>query len=350
VASILAMRIGIIAPPWVAVPPPAYGGTEGVIDRLARGYVAAGHDVLLWTTGDSTCPVRRDSALERSAPERLGDCATEVHHVVRGYAAIRRWGADIVHDHTWAGPAHGVPSGTLRIVATNHGPFTGDVLGIYQELSPDLPIIAISHDQASHARGVAIADVIHHGVELAGFPAGAGTGDADGSYVLFLGRMGPEKGAREAAIAAKRAGTRLLIAAKRREAAELEFFEKHVEPLLDDDIVYLGEVRHDEKLRLLRGARALINPIQWDEPFGLVMIEALASGTPVLAFSRGAAPEIVTDGVTGYLCSDIDELVGRIGAIGAIDRRACRSSVADRFTSERMVSAHLALFDRLRMS
>jgi glycosyltransferase involved in cell wall biosynthesis len=123
-----------------------------------------------------------------------------------------------------------------------------------------------------------------------------------------------------------------------------------VEPLLDDEIVYLGEVRHDEKLRLLAGARALLNPIQWDEPFGLVMLEALACSTPVLAFARGAAPEILIDGVTGYLCSDVDDLVDRIGVVGAIDRGACRALVEKRFTSDRMVRAHLALFDRLRMS
>jgi glycosyltransferase involved in cell wall biosynthesis len=344
------MRIGIIAAPWVAVPPPGYGGSEIVIDLLARGYAAAGHDVLLWTTGDSTCPVPRGSALERSAPERLGDCATEVHHVVRGYDALKQWKADIVHDHTLAGPAHGLPCGKRRIAATNHGPFTGDLVGIYRALAPELPIIAISHDQASHASDVPIAAVIHHGIELDTFPSGDGGGDADGPYLLFLGRMAPEKGAREAALAAKRAGVRLLIAAKRREPAELEFFEKHVEPLLDDEIVYLGEVRHDEKVRLIRGALGLINPIQWDEPFGLVMIEALACGTPVLTFARGAAPEIVTDGVTGYLCSDVDELVDRIGDLRAIDRRACRASVEDHFTSDRMVSEHLTLFERLLLS
>jgi glycosyltransferase involved in cell wall biosynthesis len=210
-----------------------------------------------------------------------------------------------------------------------------------------VPIIAISQDQASRAGDLPIAAVIHHGLDLDRFPIGGGEGDEDGEFFLFLGRMAPEKGARRAALAVKEGGGRLIIAAKMREPWEHQFFHEQVEPLLDHDIVYVGEVGHEEKVLLLRRATALVNPILWSEPFGLVMIEALACGTPVLAFSQGSAPEIVEDGVTGFLCDGTSELVQCLGKVHDLDRSACRADAETRFTTERMVANHVALFQRV---
>ncbi|HEX9681769.1 MAG TPA: glycosyltransferase [Acidimicrobiales bacterium] len=344
------MRIGIMAPPWVPVPPPFYGGTEAIVDRLARGFVAAGHDVLLWTTGDSTCPVPRGHVLKWAEGDRIGISAIELRHLIGGYEAFLEWGADIVHDHTLIGPVYGHRAGDLPVVTTNHGPFNDDVTDLYRVIARDVPIIAISHDhaaRAAQARQIPIAAVIHHGLDLDQFPAGDGSGDERGEYFLFLGRMAPEKGARRAAQAAKQAGVRLIIAAKMREPWEHMFFADQVQPLLDDDIVFVGEVSHEEKVPLLQRATALVNPILWPEPFGLVMIEALACATPVLAFHEGSAPELVDDGVTGFICDDVDDLARKMGEVTTLDRSDCRDAAEVRFTTERMVADHLELFTRV---
>src|SRR5918995_1967085 len=341
------MRIGVVAPPWVAVPPPAYGGTEAVIDQLARGFEDAGHEVMLWTTGDSTCPVPRGHILAHAAGDRMGSAVVELNHVIAGYEALTAWGADIVHDHTLTGPLCAQPSHP-PVVITNHGPFEGELAALYRRLAETMPVVAISNDQARRAGPIPVAAVIHHGLDPDAYPVGACEGDDHGPYFLFLGRIVPGKGADHAARAVRQMGGRLLIAGKMQEGHEHRFFAEHLEPLLGDDVVYVGEVAHDEKVRLLAGATALVNPLRWPEPFGMVMIEALACGTPVVAYRYATAPEIVDDGVTGYLCDDLDDMTARLtGVRHHLDRAACRAAVAERFTTQRMVAEHVALFERV---
>jgi glycosyltransferase involved in cell wall biosynthesis len=335
------MRIALISPPWLPVPPPAYGGTEAVIDRLARGFVAAGHEVMLFTTGDSTCPVPRSWTLAESVPKHMGSAVTEIHHLTFAYERARDF--DVIHDHTVIGPVFAGQLGDLPVVTTNHGLFSDELLSLYRSITPRVPIIAISHDQARTAGQLPIAAVIHHGLDLEAFPVGNGAG----GRFLYLGRMDATKGVRRAAAVARSAGVPLVIAAKNRDASEHEYFEREVRPLLGSGVEYVGEVAGAEKVELLGSARALLNPIEWHEPFGLVMIEALACGTPVLAFANGAAPEIVDDGVTGFLCQDQDELEAALGRVDEIDRQACRAAVERRFTTERMVREHLDLFEEL---
>ncbi len=338
------MRIGLIAPPWLPVPPAAYGGTEAVIDRLARGFVAAGHEVLLSTTGDATCPVPRQWVLERADSERMGSASVELHHLVHAYDALQH--CDIVHDHTVIGPTYSLRFPSLTVVTTNHGPFDVESTSVYRAVSRRVPVIAISHAQAASALGVRIARVIHHGIDAAAFPMGSGEGD----YFAFLGRAVADKGIRRAALVAREAGARLLIAAKAREPSEIAYFEDQVRPLLTRDVEYLGEVCDAERVLLLKGARALINPICWPEPFGLVMIEALACGTPVIAFPEGAAPEIIDHGVTGFLCTSDADMVRSLGRVGELSRSACRAAVEERFSTERMVASHLKLFSEVLTS
>lgn len=335
----------MIAPPWLPVPPVGYGGTEAVIDRLARGMVQAGHDVVLFTTGDSRCPVRRRWLLPRSVPHLINNGIVELRHVLHAYEAVAD--CDIVHDHTLTGMVHALSHPELQVVTTCHGPFGHDETDIFSRVARRVPVIAISHCQAASALGVPIAAVIHHGIDLDAFPVGDGGGDADGDYFVFLGRMSATKGAREAAQMALAVGARLLIAAKMRESAEYRYFDEQVAPLLGDDVVYLGEVAGADKLALLGGAKALLNPISWPEPFGLVMIEAMASGTPVLTLPNGAAPEIVDDGVTGFLCADVEEMAKRMSDVDTLDRSACRRAVEERFSTQRMVAEHLDLYTRV---
>jgi glycosyltransferase involved in cell wall biosynthesis len=336
------MRIGLIAPPWVPVPPPAYGGTESVIDRLARGLARTGHEVLLAAAANSSCPVPQVEGTDPATDQgpACADTITELRHVITGYAAMTE--VDIVHDHTVTGPFYG-PARTGRPVATTaHGPFDATLGPIYRAMR-GVALVAISHHQAATAHGAPIAGVIHHGLDVTSVPQGRGTG----GYASFLGRMSPDKGPREAALMARAAGVPLRMAAKLREPAELEYFNAQVKPLLGPDVEFLGELGCAEKLELVGDSIALVNPLQWAEPFGLVMIEALATGTPVVATPVGSAPEIVDNGVTGYLRSGLSQLAAALLDATELDRAQCRAVAVHRFSSERMVADHLQLYQEL---
>ena len=334
------MRIAIVAPPWLPVPPPAYGGTENVLDALARGLHTAGHEVLLCTTGDSTSPVERSSIFERAVGVGSGNSVDEIRHVIHAYEALE--GADVVHDHTLVGPLHSASFPGLPVVTTNHGPFNAALIDLYRVIAARVPVIAISHHRASTASPVPIAAVIHHGVHPADFPIGVG----GGGYAAFLGRMHPSKGPHVAAEVARTAGFPLRIAAKMREPEERAYFEAMVRPLLGADVIYVGELDGQAKMELLAGAECLLNPIAWAEPFGMVMVEALACGTPVVTSGCGAAPEIVEDGVVGFVRSTKAGFVEALGHVSEIDRAACRARVETVFSVERMVEAHVDLYER----
>jgi glycosyltransferase involved in cell wall biosynthesis len=336
------LLIGLIAPPWLPVPPVRYGGIERVIDGLARGLVAAGHEVLLATPAGSTCPVPQIAGLPASVPERMGCTVVEIPYALSAYAALDD--ADIVHDHTVAGPLCVRRRRGAPVVTTNHGPFNADLNPIYAEMSRQgVAVVAISHHQASTARNVKIAAVIHHGLDIDDIPVG----DGNGGYACALGRMTPSKGIREALLVAREAGLPLRIAAKMREPLERQYFDECVRPLLGGNIEYLGELNAEEKYQLLGGAFALLNPIQWPEPFGLVMIEALACGTPVVATPCGSAPEIVADGKTGFLRSEVPSLAAALNHARELDRHRCRETAVSCFGTSRMVDAPVGLYTRL---
>lgn len=336
------MRILLIAPPWLPVPPVAYGGIEAVLDTLARGLAARGHDVLLHTTADSTCPVTRSWTYDRAAKLDGAATITELRHVVDAYEAADRF--DVVHDHTLVGPLYAsqrpLPA---TVVTTNHGPFNEESQALYRITSRRVPLVAISHDQASTAGDVPIATVIHHGVDLDAYAPG----DGNGRYALFMGRFSPDKGVHTAIGVARAAGVPLRIAAKMSEPAERAYFENVVEPLLGGEVEYLGDVGGDEKLGLLGGAACLLNPVAWAEPFGMVMIEALACGTPVVATPCGAAPEIVDDGMTGFLRAGEEELVDAVRSVHQIARAECRRAVERRFSADRFVDDHVEMYERV---
>lgn len=340
VAPTRRLRVGLIAPPWVPVPPPVYGGTERVIDELARGLVRAGCDVVLFTTGDSTCAVPRRWLY----PTALGTVASqsaEQAHVERAYEELR--GVDVIHDHTLTGPLWVDRPPGPPVITTMHGELLDELRLQYAAAAARVSIVAISHAQRRSAPELPVAAVIHHGIDLASSPIGPG----DGGYVAFVGRMSPTKGAHRAILAARAAGRRILLAAKMWEPDERRYFAEVVEPLLGPDAEYVGEVGTEAKFALLRGAAALVNPIRWPEPFGLVMIEAMLCGTPVLSFLEGSAPEIVEHGRTGFLCRDEADMAEKLDLVGGLDRAACRASVEARFSTERMVADHLELYHRV---
>lgn len=336
------MRVGLIAPPWVPVPPVGYGGTEVVIDNLARGLSELGHEVRLFTLGESTSPVRR-SALFATGQQPMGTSVEEAAHVLAAYDALTD--VDVLHDHTVLGPLVAAHRGTrhIPVVSTHHGAFTPENVRIFTEIARVAHVVAISHDQAARAGGVPISAVIHHGIDLDIYRPGAG----DGGYLAFMGRMSPDKGVHRAVRIARAAGVPLRLATKIRETAERDYFEEQVRPLLGPDDELSDEPPLEARLQMLQGALALLNPITWDEPFGLVMAEALASGTPVLSYPRGAAPEIVDDGRTGYLCRSEQDMIDAVARVGELDRAACRRSAKERFSLQRMATDHADLYRRV---
>lgn len=335
------MRIGLIAPPWVPVPPSGYGGTEVVVDNLARGLTERGHDVRLFTIGESRCPVPR-GWLYRCARQPMGTSVEEAAHVLAAYDALED--VDVIHDHTVLGPLVGVRAGRAHppVVCTHHGAFTDDNRRIFTEIAKRAAVVTISHDQRSRAGPVAVAAVVHHGIDLDAYRPGPG-----GQYLLFLGRMSPDKGVHVAVRVAHAAGRPLKLAFKMREPAERAYFDKDVRPLLGPGDEVVIEPAAARRLHLLRHAVALINPVSWPEPFGLVMAEALACGTPVLAFAQGAAPEIVEHGRTGFLCRDETELLRAVARVPELDRAACRTAAERHFSLQRMAADHETLYRRV---
>jgi glycosyltransferase involved in cell wall biosynthesis len=320
------MRIAMLAPPWIPVPAPGYGGTEEVIRLLCRGLVAREHEVTLFAPPSSSSTARVRTVLEDSHPDEIERARWEVDHVARVFAAIDRErhgpdAFDIVHDHCgFTALAMADRLGT-PLVHTLHGPFDEDALGFYREHAHKGTIVAISRAQLDDApAALQDAAVVHNPLDFDEWELST----APGEHVLWIGRMSPVKGPHRAIQAAREAGVTLVLAGPVQPGQE-EFFAREVEPAIDGDRVrYVGELGGADKVKAYGEARAMLMPIRWAEPFGLVMTEAMACGTPVVAFAEGAAPEVVTDGVTGWIVDDEREMATALGRLDEIDRAACR--------------------------
>jgi glycosyltransferase involved in cell wall biosynthesis len=336
-ASIRRLRIGLLAPPWVPVPPPSYGGIEQVVATLAGGLLERGHEVVLVAAPGSEVAGAELVSPLASLPGVIGEPAADWRHALSGFDALSD--VDVVIDHS--GPLGALLTSSFQVpgLHVTHGPLDAVPIEIYEGIarrSPRLRLVAISGAQRTMAPSLPFAGVCHNGLDLDTAPFRA---QPDG-YLAFLGRMSPEKGPADAIRIARRAGLPLLIGAKCREPAEHEYFARDVAPALGPDVVWLGELDAAGKYSLLAGARGLLFPIAWPEPFGMVMIEAMACGTPVLATARGSVPEVVADGLTGFVRATPDELVDAVGRIPEIDRRACRRWVAERFSADVMTGGY----------
>jgi glycosyltransferase involved in cell wall biosynthesis len=332
------MRIGMIAPPWFPVPPPAYGGTEAVVSLLTEGLVAHGVDVVLFASGDSTTSAALHSVHTEAPSARIGEMAAELEHVLACLARADEF--DVIHDHSGLLAVTLAGSIDTPFVHTAHGPFTGHAGKLYENalaFNPSASLISLTHAQRRPAPGLPWIANCPNAIDVMRFPFRAGH---DG-YLAFLGRMSPEKGAHRAAEVARAAGLDLLIAAKCREPAERAYFDEFVKPLLGNGIEYIGELRHDEKCDLLRNAKALVFPIDWEEPFGLVLVEAAACGTPVVATRRGSVPEVVADGVTGIVVDSPEEMPAAIERVDDLDPFEIRRDAEDRFSPHRLTINYL---------
>lgn len=331
------LRIAIVAPVGRTVPFPGYAPLELVVDGLARGLHELGHEVRLFAAEDSTCPVPRHPGLGNASSEEIGSRTGELRYVLDAYEHLG--GYDIIHDHTLIGPglARAYPDRT--VVTTNHGPWDRELTPIFRHLSAWVPIICVSHSQASQT-DIPIAGVSHHGIDVGAVSLGLGNSGS----LLFMGRMSPDKGPHIAAQVARRLGLPLVLAGRVTTPQEQEYFDSRVRPLLGGEVEFVGEASGCEKRELLSRSIALLNPVQWEEPFGLVMVEAMAAGTPVVAFDRGSVPEVVSHGVSGFVCRDEDSLVEALKAVGDLDRTAVRRWSLDRFSYRRMAESHVHLY------
>ncbi|WP_067537041.1 glycosyltransferase family 4 protein [Nocardia crassostreae] len=293
----------------------------------------------LFTVGESTCPVSR-SHLYQQPFSPIGVTVPEAAHVLAAYEELAD--VDIIHDHTALGPLIGPRPDGPPVVSTCHGPFDPMNSRNIAAYADRVAVVAISHAQKRFAAPIPITAVIHHGIDLDTYHH-----DDGGGYLLWIGRMCAAKGPHHAVRIARAAGRKLVLVSKIREAEEHAFHQQHVRPLLGPDDPEPQELPTADRVRLLRSADALLNPIDWPEPFGLVMAEALACGTPVLAFPRGAAPEIVDHGRTGFLCADNQSMRQAIDRLPTIDRRACRTAAETHFSLARMARDHAALYRRI---
>jgi len=315
-----------------------------VVSLVADGLVDRGHDVTLFATGGSrtkgtlVTPVKETPALADMGVSVTDD----VIHTLTAYLHAGEF--DVIHDHSGFGPAFAaLLNGVPPVVRTLHGPWSDAARRFHAALDGRVHLVAISESQKSLNTDLPYAGVVYNGIDLAAYPWTEKKED----FLLFLGRCNAEKGPEVAVEVAKRAGKHLKMVVKRAEPAEIQYWERMVEPRLtgDEDIVF--EVGHAEKVDLLGRAQGTLCTIQWPEPFGLVMIESMACGTPVIVPPMGAAPELVIDGVTGFIRTDIDDMVEAVRHLGEISPEACRAQVADNFSAEAMVTGYEKVFEKV---
>jgi glycosyltransferase involved in cell wall biosynthesis len=338
------MRIAQIAPLFESVPPRRYGGTERVVHWLTEALVGMGHEVTLFATGDSTTSARLVPV--RARAERFAR-NFEVNNApyARMIELVRRAAGqfDVLHFHIDFHPFSVFSRQATPFVTTLHGRLDQHwVEGIYG-LFPEVNLVSISDRQRAPMPGLGWAATILHGMPrdlLRPVPA-------EQAFFAFLGRISPEKGIEGAIQIAAACGVKLKVAAKIGEE-DAPYYEETIAPLLDGEAVeFIGEIDDGAKPAFLSGAKALLFPIDWPEPFGLVMIEAMACGCPVIAFRRGSVPEVIEDGVTGFVVENIEQAVAACGRLGEIDRAAVRRRFEERWTAERMARDYVDLYKRL---
>ncbi|RVX41591.1 glycosyltransferase involved in cell wall biosynthesis [Nonomuraea polychroma] len=339
------LHIAMIAPPWQDVPPRAYGGIEEMLASLVNGLDRRGHQVTLIGAGRTTAPARFLSTYSRPPSERIGDPLPELLHAARARRLLAGLDADIVHDHSLAGPLTAACRAVPTVV-TCHGPADGELGACYRELGADISLVAISDAQRRNAPGLDWVATVHNALDVDTYPFRPDKEE----WVLWLGRFHPYKGAHLAIDAARAAGRNIILAGKLTEPTEHACFDTYIRPRLGPDATYIGEADAGRKRELLAAARCLLFPIHWEEPFGMVLIEAMACGTPVVALGRGAVPEVVADGRTGFVLHSAAQLPEAIQAIERIDPHACRKHVEQYFSAETMAAAYEQVYWRVLRS
>ncbi len=333
------MKIAMLAPIAWRTPPRHYGPWERVVSLLTEELVARGIDVTLFATGDSRTNGRLVSVCPRGYEEdrELLPKVWECLHISEVFERGNEF--DLIHNHFDYLPLTYMGMTSTPVVTTIHGFSSPKILPVYRKYNERTFYVAIS--DADRSPDLSYIATIHHGIDLDRFTFRPDPGD----YLLFFGRIHHEKGARECIEVARRTGMRLILAGI---IQDQEYFDREVRPHLDDDrVTYVGSADPEKRDELLGGAYALLHPINFDEPFGLSVVEAMACGTPVIAIRRGSMPEIIADGVTGFLVRDADEMARRVADIETIDRCQCSEWARERFSARRMADEYLKVYEQI---
>jgi glycosyltransferase involved in cell wall biosynthesis len=339
------MRIAQLSPLWEPVPPATYGGTELVVSLLTEELVRRGHEITLFASGDSVTKANLESVHPQAL--RLDPTIKEANvydmlQLSQVYERAKEF--DIIHSHMGFGALPYAALVKTPTVHTLHGIFTPDSEKLFTHACKQ-PFISISNAQREERLGLNYAATVYNGVDTSSYRFHPKPSDPP--YLAFVGRLSPEKGPHLAIEIAKRTGWTLKIAAKL-DPVDVEYYEKEVKPHIDgEQIQYLGEVNHLGKNLLFGNAVATLFPITWREPFGLVMIESMASGTPVIAIELGSTSEIIAHGKTGFLCQDVEQCIEALSQVNTIDRLACRDHVEDNFSVRRMADGYEAVYQQI---
>lgn len=357
------MRIAQIAPPWIPLPPKNYGGTESVLSTLVEEQVAQGHDVTLFAPGDAKTTAKLVSFFPQALIRKGVPWSMHLkafYHLQKAMEQVNKQDFDIVHTHLSSGadlylfPLTAALDLPHITTLHSHFPFdrrpdgqAGDADRYYMDWAPCVPMVAISESaRAQEKLPLNFVGVVHNGIEMSQYRV---SGKKRGDYFAWLGRFAPEKGAHLAIEAAKRAKVPIVLAGTidRYQQDANRYFHERIEPQFDDEKVrYIGPVNLRQKLNLLSRARGFLNPIEWEEPFGMVMIEAMALGCPVISFARGAAPEIVVHGQTGFLVRDVNEMVEFMPRVDEIDRETTRAYVESNFSARIMAERYMQVYKK----
>jgi glycosyltransferase involved in cell wall biosynthesis len=346
------MKVAMVAPPWFKIPPEGYGGIEVVIHLLIEGLINKGHKVTLCTIGESSTRAstfrvfdeEQKSYLDAPPSSFLNVLAT---HTLSSYLEISRGDYDIIHDHTWK---EGLLAGAFfdtPVVHTVHSPFDAENERFYSIFKGDdkIHFVTISDFHQSCLPGLNYAGTVYNGILLDRYPYS----DKKEDFFFYIGRFNDEKAPHLACQAAEELGARLVLAGKVHEEEERSYFDRRIRPYLGRNIEFIGELGQwsEDKMRLFSGAKGYLYPIQWDEPFGITMAEAMACGTPVVTFKRGAAPEVVAHEVTGFVVETMDEFVEAMQDVAEIDPQKCRERVETMFTAETMVDGYERVYTKV---
>jgi glycosyltransferase involved in cell wall biosynthesis len=339
------MRIAQVAPLWERVPPPAYGGIELVVGLLTDELVKRGHDVTLFASGDSITLAKLESVHPQAL--RLDPNVREygIYEMLQlGQIYERADEFDLIHSHMGCAALAYAKLSKTPTVHTLHGIFTPDNAKMFS-YAKEQPFVSISDAQRVERLGLNCVSTVYNSVDVDShkfFP----TADSP-AYLAFLGRMSPEKGPHHAIAIAKAVGIPLKMAGKV-DPVDVEYFESQIKPHIDGELIqFLGEADHHMKNDLMGRAMATLFPITWKEPFGLVTIESMAAGTPTIAMNMGAVPEIVVDGISGYVCNNVEECINAVAKVAEISRQGCRNYVAKNFGVERMTDGYEAVYRKV---
>jgi len=338
------LRIAQVASLYEPVPPPRYGGTERIISYLTEELVSQGHEVSLFASGDSKTSARLISIIPRALWEDVAPCANpSIYHILLLEEVIKhKEQFDIIHFHTDFFHFPIFRRMNVAHLTTPHGRMDfPEYIRFFSNFN-DMPLSSISYSQKKPLPLARWIGTVHHGLPLSLYQLNENPSD----YIVFLGRISPEKGVDDALQIARKAGVKLKIAA-RVGLGDDAYFEKLLPEFKKENIEYLGEITDKEKNELLGGALALVFPVCWPEPFGLSMIEAMACGTPVIAYPCGSIPEVVDHGITGWIVKDVDGAVGALRQIHKIDRKKCRQRFEMRFSARKMAESYLTLYQKL---